>query len=89
MHTTWSEVIRQRRSQGQKYLKAREGGEVFNRGEKMMLKGNWWMIEYKGFRMERKAGTRQGRKGKLKTEVEKTEREMKMVIFRVRRDKER
>lgn len=47
------------------------------------------MTEYKGFRMERKGRTRQGRKGRLKTEVEKTEREMKMGIFRMGRDKER
>lgn len=39
--------------------------------------------------MERKGRNRQGRKGKLKTEVEKTEREMKMGIFRMRRDKEK
>lgn len=88
MHTTWSEVIK-KRSQGQKCLKAHEGGEVFNRGEKMTLKGNWRVIEYKSFRMERKGRNRQGRKGKLKTEVEKTEREMKMGIFRMRRDKEK
>lgn len=55
----------------------------------MTLKGNWRVIEYKSFRMERKGRNRQGRKGKLKTEVEKTEREMKMGIFRMRRDKEK
>lgn len=47
---------------------------MFSRGEKMMLKGNWLVIEYKVFRMKRKGRTRQVRKGRLKTEVEKTER---------------
>ena len=35
------------------------------------------MIKYKGFRMERKGRTGPGRKGRLNTKVEKTERETK------------
>lgn len=37
-------------------------------------RGNWLVIEHKGFRTEGKGRARPGRKGRLNTEVEKTER---------------
>lgn len=49
---------------------------MFNRGEKMMLRGNgWWSnTQVLGWKERRR---RPGRKGRLNTEAEKTERETK------------